>query len=288
MEEQKDKQSHIENSKMNQDNQEKKKPDLIAIICVAVGVVLIIVALSQLIPAIYHYITEEDAYTDLRDEYVKVDDEAQKKQNHAEEADKDWWYDNISIDLLTLQEQNEDVAAWIRFDEMDLSYPVMYSGDNEKYLHRDLSGEDSNAGSLFIDAKNTPDFTDGSTIIYGHNMKNLSMFGRLKKYKKDGFYDKNQYFTVYTDDKAYRYHIFSYFDISEGNDFFQTNYDTEDKLSSLISTMKKSSYLDTGVKVEKSDKIVTLSTCSAEDKRFLVNAVLVAEHDMTQPKRTTQ
>lgn len=259
--------------------EKKKKPDTVTIVCMVVGIILIVVALSQLIPVLYHYVTEENAYEDIRNEYVEVDHS--KKTNGGEKANKNWWYENISVDLAALQKENKEAVAWIRFDEMDLSYPVMYSGDNEKYLHRDLDGKDSKAGSLFIDAKNNPDFSDRDTIIYGHNMKNLSMFGRLKKYKKDGFYEDNQYFTIYTTQKAYRYHIFSYFDIDETNDFFFTSYESEDAMASLISTMKKKSYTNTGVEVSKDDKVVTLSTCSAEGKRFLVNAVLEEEHDMS-------
>lgn len=259
--------------------EKKKKPDTVTIVCMVVGIILIVVALSQLIPVLYHYVTEENAYEDIRNEYVEVDHS--KKTNGGEKANKNWWYENISVDLAALQKENKEAVAWIRFDEMDLSYPVMYSGDNEKYLHRDLDGKDSKAGSLFIDAKNNPDFSDRDTIIYGHNMKNLSMFGRLKKYKKDGFYEDNQYFTIYTTQKAYRYHIFSYFDIDETNDFFFTSYESEDAMASLISTMKKKSYMNTGVEVSKDDKVVTLSTCSAEGKRFLVNAVLEEEHDMS-------
>lgn len=275
-----------QDKKQGTEKKKKKKPDTMTFICMVVGILLIVFALSQLIPVLYHYITEENAYEDMREEYVSVDDT--KKKNVETEADKNWWYENISVDLEALQKENKEAAAWIRFDSMDLSYPVMYSGDNEKYLHRDLDGKDSKAGSLFIDEKNSPDFSDRDTIIYGHNMKNLSMFGRLKKYKKDGFYKDNQYFTIYTTTKAYRYHIFSYFDIDETNDFFFTSYESDDAMASLISTMKKKSYTNTGVEVSKEDKVVTLSTCSAEGYRFLVNAVLEEEHDMTTQDKTTQ
>ena len=86
-----------------------------------------------------------------------------------------------------LKEKNPDIVAWIRSDDPEstgIDYPVLYSGDNEKYLRRDLYGEEHIAGSIFLEGLNRPDFTDYYTIIYGHNMNDGSMFGGLKKYKE--------------------------------------------------------------------------------------------------------
>ena len=103
-------------------------------------------------------------------------------------------------------------CAGIRSDDPEstgIDYPVLYSGDNEKYLRRDLYGEEHIAGSIFLEGLNRPDFTDYYTIIYGHNMNDGSMFGGLKKYKEKEFWEENQYFTLYTEDMAYRYQIFA-------------------------------------------------------------------------------
>ena len=118
-----------QDKKQGTEKKKKKKPDTVTLICMVVGVLLIVFALSQLIPVLYHYVTEENAYEDMREEYVSVDDA--KKKNGETEADKNWWYENISVDLEALQKENKEAVAWIRFDSMDLSYPVMYSGDNE-------------------------------------------------------------------------------------------------------------------------------------------------------------
>lgn len=250
-----------------------KKPDVVSILLILVGVGMIVFALIKLIPILVEYHEEEAAYEELRDDYVDLDGDLKSVQELSED-DGTWWYDSVFVDLEELQEQNEDVVAWIRFDKIELSYPIVYCGDNDTYLHADLNKEYSKAGTLFIDKKNHSDFSDGNTIVYGHNMKNGSMFGKLKKYKKDGFYEENQYFTIYTNEKAMRYHIYAYYDVEETDAYFFTTYEGEEALGNLFSSAKKKSYLDTGVEVNADDTTVTLVTCSAEGKRFLVDAVL--------------
>lgn len=256
---------------------QRRRPDVLSILLVIAGIAMIGFALAKLIPILLQYHEEEAVYDEIRDDYVEV-----KSIDDLKEAESTWWYDSVFVNLEELQKENADVAAWIRFDHMDLSYPIMYSGDNETYLHADLNKEYSKAGTLFIDQKNEPDFSDGNTIVYGHNMKNGSMFGKLKKYKKDGFYEDNQYFTIYTKDEAMRYHIFAYYDTDETDSYYFTSYEGEEALGNLFSEFKKKSYYDTGVEVTPEDKTVTLSTCSAEGKRFLVIAVLEETHAYAQ------
>ena len=87
--------------------------------------------------------------------------------------------------------------AWLRFDnynDVHISYPVLYSGDDETYLRSDIYGNYHIAGCIFLEGMNQPDFSDYHSIIYGHNMRNTTMFGDLKRYKNDeGFYENNQY-----------------------------------------------------------------------------------------------
>ena len=256
---------------------QKRRPDVLSVLLVLAGVAMIAFALVKLIPILLQYYEEEAAYDEIRDDYVEV-----KTIDQLTEEEGTWWYDSVFVNLGELQKENADVVAWIRFDHMDLSYPIMYSGDNETYLHADLNREYSKAGTLFVDQKNQPDFSDGNTIVYGHNMKNGSMFGKLKKYKKDGFYEENQYFTIYTKDAAMRYHIFAYYDTDETDSYYFTSYEGEEALGNLFSEFQRKSYYDTGVEVTPEDKTVTLSTCSAEGMRFLVIGVLEETHDYTQ------
>lgn len=171
-----------------------------------------------------------------------------------------------------LQEQNEDVTGWISFDELDLSYPVMHGEDNTYYLTHTFSGEKNSAGSIFMEAANAPDFEDSHTVIYGHNMKNLSMFGQLRNYRTRDFYEEHEFFTIYTENQIFRYQIFACYDIEESGEIYAIGFGPDEKFVSFLEGMKERSYFDTGVEVTAEDKVITLSTCSAKGKRFVVNA----------------
>lgn len=178
--------------------------------------------------------------------------------------------------ISTLKEQNEDVIGWITFDNMELSYPIMHGEDNDYYLTHTFSGESNSAGSIFMEAANNSDFEDCHTIIYGHNMRNLSMFGQLKNYKKEKFYEEHQYFTIYTTEHVYRYQIFAYYDISEVGDVYAIGFVPDADFQEFINEMFRRSYYDTDVEVTEQDKVITLSTCSSEGNRFVINAKRIA------------
>lgn len=114
----------------------------------------------------------------------------------------------IAQQLSELKQQNQNVIGWIVFDTLKISYPVMKAEDNQYYLKYTFSEKKNKAGSIFMDVGDTEDFTDYHSIIYGHNM-NGTMFGRLKQYYDEDFYEGNEFFTIYTENQAYRYEIFS-------------------------------------------------------------------------------
>lgn len=249
-----------------------RKWDISSLILAVVGIGLIAAALIVLGRTILDYKKSGDTYNDLKADYVAAP-EAEETKN------PNWWYEEVDIDLAGLQEENPDIAGWIRFDNIDiLSYPVLYSGDNEKYLRTDIYGNSTTAGCIFIEGSCSPDFNDCHTILYGHNMKNLSMFGSLKKYKTEDFYEDNQYFTIYTSDMAYRYQIFAYRDVSETDEVYSVGFGPDEIFQDFINEMIRHSYKDTDVEVTKEDKVMTLSTCSTEGNRFVVHAVRVDAH----------
>ena len=190
------------------------------------------------------------------------------------------WYELASVDLERLQAAYPDVVGWIFFENEQISYPIVYSGDNETYLRTTYTGRSATAGSIFLDGESTPDFSDPHTLIYGHNMKNLSMFGRLRYYKTEkGYYENHRYFQIFTGGSIYRYEIFAYEDISAYSSIYDVYGADAVDISGLLRELRKNSYQDTGVEVGASDHIVTLSTCTGDgDTRMIVSAVRVDEH----------
>lgn len=251
-----------------------RKWDISSLILAVVGIGLIAAALIVLGRTILDYKKSGDTYDALNRDYVAVVLPAPEETESS-----NWWYEDVTIDFAGLLQENPEIVAWIRFDNIEiLSYPILYSGDDEKYLRTDIYGNDSTAGCIFLEAACTPDFNDCHTILYGHNMKNLSMFGSLKKYKTEDIYEDNQYFTIYTGNMAYRYQIFAYRDVAETDQVFTVGFEPDEKFEEFIDDIMRHSYESTGVTVTKNDKIVTLSTCSTQGKRFVVHGVRVDEH----------
>ena len=257
----------------------KKKSDRSTILLFLLGIALIAIALAMLVPNLLNYKKSNDTYEALKETCVSQNEQPDKEENVADTGEDDSWYTDVDVQLKKLQEINPDIIGWILFDKLDqISYPVLYSGDDEKYLRTDIYGNQTIAGCIFMEGMNTPDFWDYHTILYGHNMKNLSMFGSLKKYKTEDFYKDHQFFTIYTMEMAYRYQIFAYYDVPETDEVYTVGFAPDETFQKFIDKMKQKSYDDTGVNVTKDDHIMTLSTCSTTGKRFVVHAVRIGEH----------
>lgn len=264
---------HIE-PKMQPENSEHKKNTIKKNNSVVWKIVMLMGAAMVLIAGWNIYRISKD-YSDLNALYSKLSDTYVATEKEKKEGK---WYDVAQVNLQELKKQNGDVTGWLYFENEDISYPIMYSGDDTTYLHTALDGSYASAGSIFMEENNHPDFQDSHTIIYGHNMRNLSMFGKLRYYKQKEYYDNHTYFQIFTDKGIYRYQIFAYADVPADSFVYQVPYGTDDSFTSFIQQLKKQSYYDTGVDVTQKDKVVTLSTCSTTGKRFIVNAVRVDEY----------
>ena len=253
---------------------------LLGILCIGIAVFLLWHMQSE-------YKESDRFYQKLEDRALKKDAGSQhSKQNEqneqivqkAEDSEKQASAADaasLEVDFDALKQVNGDIIGWILFDNNGISYPVLQGKDNEEYLYRLADGTKSKAGSIFMDAACSPDFSDAHTIIYGHNMKNLSMFGKLKWYRtKRGYYENNRYFTIYTPDRVLRYEIFSWYEANADDMVYQVGFQPDGFFLTFIEKMVKRSSRNTGVTVDENDKIVTLSTCSANGKRFVVHGKL--------------
>lgn len=169
------------------------------------------------------------------------------------------------INFQDLQAINPEVIGWIRVGGAGISYPVAQTDNNDFYLHHTFKKEAVFSGCIFENCDNSPYFTDQNTILYGHNMKDGSMFAGLRKFWEDPDAIKNPYFWIFTKDLIYQYRIFSCSIVSKIGDPYRTRFQTED-YQSFIDTCLKASEVDCGkVPVTTEDRIVTLSTCTGND-----------------------
>ena len=272
-----------------------KKDAAIALVCV----VLVIVAVVSIVKIVQLHsaeIKQEQEIQALQEEYTSgsgdtasMSDESDmvtKTDNDLEtepEDDPNAWYHDIDVDFAGLRNQNEDIVGWIYFeDEESISYPLLYSGD-DYYLRRNYLKEEETAGSIYIDGNNSPDLDDAHTLIYGHNMRNLSMFGNLKFYKtEEDYFENHRYFQLITETGAYRYEIFAYKDVRTltGGIYITWKYVDDDFKKFIEDSICQGSYVDADIDVDDETHIVTLSTCSYDsDVRFTVSAVRIDEHE---------
>ena len=230
-----------------------------------IAAIVAVVAIAGIIRELNNYHEGEKTYSDLKNQYaapVETEDE------QPEELKKP--YKLLDVDFATLQAQNPDVIGWIDFDAFDLSYPIVWSGDNEKYLRTMWNGQPNSAGSIFMEGANTS-LDDLHVILYGHNMRNRTMFGNLREYRKEEFYQEHGGgFTLYTPEATWRYEIFSVKQIRADNPLYTVGYLYGEAYTKFLERACQSRFYDTGVTVYSEDHVMTLSTCVDDDDQRLV------------------
>lgn len=192
----------------------------------------------------------------------------------------------MDIDFDSLRSINTDVIGWIYVEALDgVSYPVVRGTYNDQYLHMTYEKNYNFAGTIFIDYENKADFSDCNTLVYGHNMKNGSMFGQLKNFSKDdSAYNKSKYFWIFTPEKNYRYEIISAYTTAVNSDtytlFKGPGQEFVDYMNKIVSYSDiKTTPGELGVE----DKIVTLSTCTGnESTRYVVQGKRVDTLDVVK------
>ena len=170
----------------------------------------------------------------------------------------------INQDILDLKALNEDVIGWITIPHTGIDYPFVQASDNSFYLHKDLSGNKATAGTIFMDYSNSQDFTDTNTILYGHHMKNGSMFASLKRFADKDFFESNKKGTIFLLDKTYTVEFFAYLVIGTDDNVIYSIPDDSNSLLSYHSYIKENARQYRETHFTKDDKVVTLSTCAYE------------------------
>ena len=260
-----------ENKKKHHRGRRKKKggSNIVSNIILVIAIVVFAVSAYKLYGIFSEYNKGDKEYQKIQDLVINTE----KKDDTKEEA--------FSVDFEKLLEMNSDVVGWIRFDEpSEINYPVVQGRDNEEYLKRTFEANTNKLGTLVVDVNNPGDFSGRNTFIYGHNMKNGSMFAQLLKYKDDSFYKEHPYFYIYTPDgKVRTYEIFSAGVVKDTSDSYIMDYADDAAFQTYIDYIKQQSAYPTSAEVTTASKIVSLSTCTnvRDDERFLVHGVMIKE-----------
>lgn len=272
------------------------------VLIIAVGV--LVYAGYKLVRIYMDYKVGTDEYAAIEDQIVRSD--AAQESTEGFEADVmdenntmgDNWGDTVldentsgkvfekmenPIDFTSLEAINSDVIGWIEMEAIDISYPVVQGTDNNYYLHRTIQKTDNFAGTIFMDFQNHKNFGDRNSILYGHNMKNGSMFGMLKKYREQETYDKSPYFWIYTKDFIYKYEIYSCAEVDQYSQDYQITFQDRASFEEFLNRTKNQSAIETGIDVEYGDTVITLSTCTGNDTtRFIVQGKRVRTYQAVE------
>lgn len=184
------------------------------------------------------------------------------------------------IDEEGLRAVNGDYCAWLRIPVLNISYPLVAGTDNEYYLHHTFEKKYNGAGCLFVDCETAADFSDRNTFIYGHNMKNGSMFGGLKRFRREqGLCSADPYFYIHRGTTVYQYEIFAYYTTEYTSSTYRL-IDTEEEYDLYVSeALGLTEYVPSHpLDFSQRPDIVTLSTCSGAGgttERMVVHGVLV-------------
>lgn len=164
-----------------------------------------------------------------------------------------------------LKKINPEYQFWIEVENTNISYPVVQAVDNSFYLKKDFNKNDSSAGTIFMDALNNFEM-DNNTVLYGHNMKNKTMFNNVMLFKKPDFFKQNNKIKIkHTGDgKEYTYEVFSAYHSDNTFDYNTVRFGESYSFMSFIEDIKKKSIFKKDMEILETDKIITLSTCSYE------------------------
>ena len=264
---------------MEQDKKQKKSSGNSKLIII-LAIVVVLVAGGGV--GFYMYsskekakVAEEEAKTadpdKTQEEYEKL-----KEQATIEEDPNDPM--NRKIDFTAAQAMNPDVYGWIWIPGTNVDYPILQSETepDDYYLNHTIEKKEGLPGTIYTEKYNSKEFTDPVTIIYGHDMKNGSMFADLHLYEDQAFFDANPYIYIYLPNQTLKYRVFATVVFDDRYLMESYNFTYPDDFQKYLDELRSSinGHVNMDVNVTQETGIITLSTCIATspNERWMVNA----------------
>lgn len=244
--------------------------------------VVLLVSLVMVIRTRMEYAQSASSYEEAATmarlpKFVPVSSEKHREDKEANVSDP-----NLSllaeIDLEELQRTNSDVVGWITIPDTVLSYPLLKGTDNNYYLKHSWKKNGSINGAIFFDFRSNPDLTDFNTIIYGHRMRDGSMFDSLRAYEAQAHWEAHPSVYLLSGGGAYRYDIFAAYEAKAdiNGPLYSLSYQGADEQEAFIDSCLEQSLIESGIVPTLGNRILTLSTCADRGyaTRWVVQAVL--------------
>ena len=181
------------------------------------------------------------------------------------------------INFTELSRVNSDVVAWLIVDSTNINYPIVKTSDNEFYLNHNFNKINDSSGWVFMDYRNSGNMDDENTIFYGHNLMNKTSFGSISSIFTDKWFkNSNHSIVVVTANGRFTYKIFSVYYSEPDSSYLQTNYNNSEQYLEFLNTLKSKSKYNFKEELNANDKIITLSTCTDDNKgRKVVHAKMI-------------
>lgn len=240
--------------------------------------ILLVISVAVLIFSSLQLLQIYLEYKNMREDVEELREQVTETQEIPDDQEEEESF--LIINWEALQKVNDDVIGWIQIPDTEISYPILKGSTNDTYLRTNISMKYSVGGSIFVEATNAGDFSDMNTIIYGHNMKDGTMFSHLHKYtENDEFYAEHQYVYIYTPDGLVStYHIEVAHVIDATSELYTVTIQDEDRYRNMLS---EENVLNTSIEDLTLDNLLMLSTCHdtsvSETARTVVHAVLEEE-----------
>lgn len=276
---------------MNSNNQPKKSGSIIYKILFIVFLVIFIGASSLLLKDWYKEKKAQDKFEELSSLVVETESETQIETETQVEtetevdvlAERGIVVPDKKLNWNALYEENEHIIAWIYIPGTKVDYPILQHPESDDYyLNRNLDGSSGYPGCIYMETVNSKNFTDYNTLVYGHNMKNKTMFGSLHNYENAMFFDEYRYVYVYTPETTLVYDIFAAYMHTDDHIYYSYDFGVaegyQEYIDSIFNIRSMNVHIRENVEVTSETPMLTLSTCMGggrENNRYVVNAVLV-------------
>lgn len=176
------------------------------------------------------------------------------------------------VDHAMLRGMNPDYLLWIYAPGTQIDYPVVQDEGNDYYLDHLFNGDRNAGGTLFADYRNLPDFLDPNTVLYGHHMRNDSMFGTLTDYEDQEYYEANPYLLVFSEKEIALLEVFAGYTTDSSDHCYTLAISGEEAMNYFVRKAEEKSDFNTEAAITPDDRLVTLSTCAYdfENARYVV------------------
>ena len=242
---------------------------------------VLIYSVTRIVMIQIEYQKADDIYEESRTEHFHVSqDEAipQPVESGETPEESKEYFPEAYADIEDLLSVNPDIVGWIWIPNTNINFPLLRAADNLKYLSRSYNLQWTNSGSIFMDYRNSPDLTSDNTVIYGHNIKNGSMFGSLKEYSDADYLEKHPNIYIFTQNQIFKYKIFAAYKTESTSESYTLDFSDSigyDDYINYVTTSAGDSMLSAPTD---ETPLLMLSTCTSvrRTERFVVNASLVA------------